>query len=188
MSAHLSYPVIALASLTFSDWMLKGADGSVPESLRAMTQALQKEDSALGRQAHKVAVLLEEASVEELDRSWTQAFGLGEGSVTPHESVALTGLVMQDPRDEVLAVMYAHDLAPDASLHEPADHLGVMLAFWARLVGDEQYLQDAESFCRDHLSWLPWLEKELRAKQPDNAIAIELTVLLEELVGEFLNR
>lgn len=185
MSAHLCNSVTALAALTFSDWMLKGAESSVLESLRAMTQALQTQDSAVGAQAATVGRLLETMTLEELGRSWTQAFCVGERSVTPHESVALTGLVMQEPRDEVLAVMHAHGLAPEASVHEPADHLGVMLAFWARLVADETCLDHAQSFRREHLSWLPWLEKQLRLKQPDNAIAIELTVLLEAVVEDF---
>ena len=41
VTEHLPRPVTALAALTFSDWMLKGIDESILESILAMTQALQ---------------------------------------------------------------------------------------------------------------------------------------------------
>ena len=43
VTEHLPRPVTALAALTFSDWMLKGIDESILESILAMTLALQDE-------------------------------------------------------------------------------------------------------------------------------------------------
>lgn len=129
MTEHLSDRVTALAALTFSDWLIKGADDSICSSLTAMMQTLSEGPHTVAKAACQAAHVLRESSIEEQSRCWTRAFCVGEGSVTPHQSVAATGLVMQEPRDEVLQVMSDFGLAPEAALHEPADHLGVLLAF-----------------------------------------------------------
>ena len=42
MTEHLSDRVTALAALTFSDWLLKGADDSICSSLTALMQTLSE--------------------------------------------------------------------------------------------------------------------------------------------------
>lgn len=79
-------------------------------------------------------------------------------------------------------------LAPEAALHEPADHLGVLLAFWARLLAAPGHADAAVSFAEKHLSWVPWVRAELEAKQPDNDVAMALVTLLETVIDDFLRK
>lgn len=188
VTEHLSRPVTALAALTFSDWMLKGVDEAILESIYAMTQSLQDETLPTTEVARAAAVALEGKTLEEIERAWTQAFCVGDGSVTPHESVAFTGLVMQEPRDEVLEFMHECGVTLSADTHEPADHLGVMLAFLARLLVDDQTQDKALEFAEKHLHWVPWVRKELARKQPDNAIVPVLLTLLEAVLEDFVVR
>lgn len=95
---------------------------------------------------------------------------------------------MQEPRDEVLQVMSDFGLAPEAALHEPADHLGVLLAFWARLLAAPGHADAAVSFAEKHLSWVSWVRAELAAKQPDNDVAMALVTLLETVIDDFLRK
>ena len=160
MTEHLSDRVTALAALTFSDWLLKGADDSICSSLTAMMQTLSEGPQTVAKAACQAAHVLRESSIEEQSRCWTRAFCVGEGSVTPHQSVAVTGLVMQEPRDEVLQVMSDFGLAPDAAV----------------------------SFAERHLSWVSWVRAELAAKQPDNDVALALVTLLETMIDDFLRK
>lgn len=188
MTQHFFNHVTALAALTFSDWMLKGVDESVLESIRAMTQALQSEDSFVAQAAREADLAMAQSTVEDLERAWTRAFCAGDGSVTPHRSVALTGLVMQAPRDEALCVMAEFGLTPEADVHEPADHLGVLLAFWARLLMQPECADAAADFARRQLDWVPWLRKQLAIKQADNKTTLALLQLLECILTDFLQR
>ena len=188
VTEHLPRPVTALAALTFSDWMLKGIDESILESILAMTLALQDESLPTAGAAREAAAVLEGKTLEEIERAWTQAFCVGEDSVTPHESVALTGLVMQEPRDAVLEFMHGCGAAPSADTHEPADHLAVMLAFWARLLADDAAQDKALEFAEKHLQWVPWIRRELNRKQSDNAIVEALLTLLEAVLDDFGTR
>lgn len=79
-------------------------------------------------------------------------------------------------------------LAPEAALHEPADHLGVLLAFWARLLAAPGHADAAVSFAERHLSWVSWVRAELAAKQPDNDVAMALVTLLETVIDDFLRK
>lgn len=69
-----------------------------------------------------------------------------------------------------------------------ADHLGVLLAFWARLLAAPGHADAAVSFAERHLSWVPWVRAELEAKQPDNDVAMALVTLLETVIDDFLRK
>ena len=51
MTEHLSDRVTALAALTFSDWLLKGADDSICSSLTAMMQTLSEGPQTVAKAA-----------------------------------------------------------------------------------------------------------------------------------------
>lgn len=53
----------------------------------------------------------------------------------PFESVFMSesGLLMQEPRDEVCKAYYAEHMAPSESLHTPEDHMAFELEFMAHL-------------------------------------------------------
>ena len=51
MTEHLSDRVTALAALTFSDWLLKGADDSICSSLTAMMQTLSEGPQTVAKKA-----------------------------------------------------------------------------------------------------------------------------------------
>ena len=188
VTQHLSNQVTALAALTFSDWMLKGIDETIFESIQAMTSVLQNVDSCVGQAAQKVAREIAQVDVEDLKRAWTRAFCSGDSSVTPHRSVALTGLVMQEPRDEALNLMSDFGLSPEKDLHEPADHLGVLLAFLARLLAQSDCTQSAGEFALNQLDWVPWVREQLKIKQTDNTTTLALLGLLESILEDFFQR
>ena len=188
MTKHLSDQVTALAALTFSDWLLKGIDEAVCESIQAMTQTLQSEDWPETQAACEADRAISQVSADDLKRAWTRAFCAGSGSVTPHRSVALTGLVMQEPRDEALRLMEKFGLAPRKDIHEPADHLGVLLAFWARLLLQPETVETAVEFARGQLDWVPWVREQLAVTQADNTTTLALLRLLECVLADFLRK
>ena len=77
MTEHLSRPVTALAALTFSDWMLKGVDEAILESIHAMTQSLQDETLPTAEVAEGISAaivfdpsLSAEANVEQMKEAF----------------------------------------------------------------------------------------------------------------------
>ena len=61
MTEHLSDRVTALAALTFSDWLLKGADDSICSSLTAMMQTLSEGPQTVAKAACQAAHVLRES-------------------------------------------------------------------------------------------------------------------------------
>lgn len=181
---QISQQEAALAALTLSDWMLDGGTDAHLASIQAMLDVLQAKAGELGQAARQTQAALARSTQQDLALSWTQAFGLGGNSVTPHESVARTGLVMQQPTDDVIEVMRAYGCATEANITDPADHLGVMLAFWASLWMRQDQGQAARAFALEHLQWIGWLERQLRLKQPDNIVALSLVQLLGAIVAD----
>ena len=98
----------------------------------------------------------------------------------PCESVYRSsgGLVMQWPRDEVLAVYRGESLAKSSECTEPEDHISVELEFMANLTGKsktdnakkrQKLLEQQQEFLSNHLlTWVPNFVAELAetAKSP----------------------
>ena len=121
-------------------------------------------------------------SVEELRVDYARCFvGHGQdtcGAAFPFESVYTSKkrLLMQEARDEVLAIYRASGLDKDESWREGEDHIALELEFMATMArrcadalesGDTKaarsLLQTQRNFLSDHLlRWVPLMTKELR--------------------------
>ena len=104
--------------------------------------------------------------------------GMSRSPVAPYESVytSETGLLMQEARDEVLAVYRSEGLDKLPSWKESEDHIALELEFMA-VLGDrivtaaeaadeaevERLLSTQRNFLEDHLaSWAPLMTADLR--------------------------
>ena len=68
--------------------------------------------------------LSEQLDLQVLGRDYGSLFCLGGSSLSLYESVWLTGLAMQEPRDELRKILRACGLKPNTDSNEPEDHLG----------------------------------------------------------------
>ena len=68
--------------------------------------------------------LSEQLDFPALGRDYGSLFCLGSSSLSLYESVWLTGLAMQEPRDELRKILRASGLKPNTDSNEPEDHLG----------------------------------------------------------------
>lgn len=68
--------------------------------------------------------LSEQLDLQALGRDYGSLFCLGSSSLSLYESVWLTGLAMQEPRDELRKILRACGLKPNTNSNEPEDHLG----------------------------------------------------------------
>ena len=68
--------------------------------------------------------LSEQLDLQTLSRDYGSLFCLGGCSLSLYESVWLTGLAMQEPRDELRKILRACGLKPNTDSNEPEDHLG----------------------------------------------------------------
>jgi TorA maturation chaperone TorD len=161
---------------------------------------------------HKYLSSLWERSVTELAVDYTRVF-LGNGvnaysAAYPFESVFSSSkrLLMQDARDEVLALYRAYRIKPDESWKVGEDHISLELRFMQILgqralnalhSGDEskaaEQLMASYNFLLDHLvSWTPMLVAEIKKFAKTDfyqALAFATTGLLtvdKELLEELL--
>ncbi|MCF0254512.1 MAG: molecular chaperone TorD family protein, partial [Duodenibacillus sp.] len=111
-------------------WLLAGFDAGALKALALWAQAGGTENR------RRLAELLGRLDAGAMELAWSAAFGLGSGSATPHESVYRTGLVMQEPRDEVRRMMIARGFLPALPGNEPEDHLGCEMLLLERLAAD----------------------------------------------------
>lgn len=68
--------------------------------------------------------LSKQLDLQALGRDYGSLFCLGSSSLSLYESVWLTGLAMQEPRDELRKILRASGLKPNTDSNEPEDHLG----------------------------------------------------------------
>ena len=68
--------------------------------------------------------LSKQLDLQALGRDYGSLFCLGSSSLSLYESVWLTGLAMQEPRDELRKILRACGLKPNTDSNEPEDHIG----------------------------------------------------------------
>lgn len=68
--------------------------------------------------------LSKQLDLQALGRDYGSLFCLGSSSLSLYESVWLTGLAMQEPRDKLRKILRACGLKPNTDSNEPEDHLG----------------------------------------------------------------
>ena len=122
-----------------------------------------------------------EAVRTDLAAEYARVFlGMSRRPVAPYESVytSPTGLMMQEARDEVVALYRREGFSVDESMHLPEDHIAFELGFMAGLIRNAMAALDAgdgaeaerlaavrESFVADHLaSWVPSLAQDVEKR------------------------
>ena len=136
-------------------------NGPSEENVQLLTMGLEnsRQCGLISQQEHEE--LSAQLDPEALGRDYTSLFCLGSSSLSLYESVWLTGLVMQEPRDELRKILKACGLKPNIDSNEPEDHLGYIYYCIGMLIErqrtnedksqseDKGLLQEAVS----HLKW-----------------------------------
>ena len=121
-----------------------------------------------------------EAVRTDLAAEYARVFlGMSRRPVAPYESVytSPTGLMMQEARDEVVALYRREGFSVDESMHLPEDHIAFELGFMAGLIRNAMAALDAgdgaaerlaavqESFGAEHLAyWVPALAQDVEKR------------------------
>ncbi len=100
--------------------------------------------------------------LQALSRDYGSLFCLGGSSLSLYESVWLTGLAMQEPRDELRKILRACGLKPNTDSNEPEDHIGFIYycigMLLERRLSKEETLSQSEDLhlLREAVSHLEW--------------------------------
>lgn len=106
--------------------------------------------------------LSEQLDLQALSRDYCSLFCLGSSSLSLYESVWLTGLAMQEPRDELRKILRACGLKPNTDSNEPEDHIGFIYycigMLLERRLSKEETLSQSEDLhlLREAVSHLEW--------------------------------
>ena len=106
--------------------------------------------------------LSEQLDLQALGRDYGSLFCLGGSSLSLYESVWLTGLAMQEPRDELRGILRACGLKPNTDSNEPEDHLGFIYYCIGMLLErrrtEDRDLKESEDIglLREAVSHLDW--------------------------------
>ena len=106
--------------------------------------------------------LSEQLDLQALSRDYGSLFCLGGSSLSLYESVWLTGLAMQEPRDELRGILRTCGLKPNTDSNEPEDHLGFIYycigMLIERLRTEDGDLRESEDIglLREAVSHLEW--------------------------------
>lgn len=114
---------------------------------------------APGTEAERLLDGMEEAlneAAESLEREYVRLFANPAGPACPPWQSSYTGDkgAMGPPHRSALAWYHAAGFEPK-SPNEPADHVGLLLGFYARLIEAPGSPDVREAFYQEHLSWIP---------------------------------
>lgn len=154
-------------------------DAALIEGLRALGSTGDEGlDAYLDATAQQDADELAHAVAADFSRLF---LGMSAHPVAPYESVYLSDLhlLMQEPRDRVVAAYRAEGFGVRDDFGLPEDHLAVELAFMAQLCarveseraagneqGAERLLNAGRSFVEEHLArWVPLFADEVQRRE-----------------------
>lgn len=106
--------------------------------------------------------LSKQLDLQALGRDYGSLFCLGSSSLSLYESVWLTGLAMQEPRDKLRKILRACGLKPNTDSNEPEDHIGFIYycigMLLERRLSKEETLSQSEDLhlLREAVSHLEW--------------------------------
>ena len=106
--------------------------------------------------------LSKQLDLQALGRDYGSLFCLGSSSLSLYESVWLTGLAMQEPRDELRGILRSCGLKPNTESNEPEDHLGFIYYCIGMLIerrrAEDGDLRESEDIglLREAVSHLEW--------------------------------
>lgn len=140
--------------------------------------------------------LSEQLDLQALGRDYGSLFCLGGSSLSLYESVWLTGLAMQEPRDELRGILRTCGLKPNTVSNEPEDHLGFIYYCVGMLLKrrrikdgglreseDLRLLQEAVS----HLKWTRLLAGAISDRHAGNFYS-NIVSIANRLANETINK
>ncbi|WP_302563798.1 TorD/DmsD family molecular chaperone [Parasutterella excrementihominis] len=140
--------------------------------------------------------LSEQLDLQALGRDYGSLFCLGSSSLSLYESVWLTGLAMQEPRDELRKILRACDLKPNTNSNEPEDHLGFIYYCVGMLLekrrGADGELRESEDMSPlketvSHLKWTRLLAGAISDRHAGNFYS-NIVSIANRLANETINK
>lgn len=140
--------------------------------------------------------LSEQLDFPALGRDYGSLFCLGSSSLSLYESVWLTGLAMQEPRDELRKILRACGLKPNTNSNEPEDHLGFIYYCIGMLLekrrGADGDLRESEDMSPlketvSHLKWTRLLAGAISDRHAGNFYS-NIVSIANRLANETINK
>ena len=140
--------------------------------------------------------LSEQLDLQALGRDYGSLFCLGSSSLSLYESVWLTGLAMQEPRDELRKILRACGLKPNTNSNEPEDHLGFIYYCVGMLLekrrGADGDLRESEDMSPlketvSHLKWTRLLAGAISDRHAGNFYS-NIVSIVNRLANETINK
>ena len=140
--------------------------------------------------------LSEQLDLQALGRDYGSLFCLGSSSLSLYESVWLTGLAMQEPRDELRKILRACGLKPNTNSNEPEDHLGFIYYCVGMLLekrrGADGDLRESEDMSPlketvSHLKWTRLLAGAISDRHAVNFYS-NIVSIANRLANETINK
>lgn len=140
--------------------------------------------------------LSEQLDLQTLSRDYGSLFCLGSSSLSLYESVWLTGLAMQEPRDELRKILRACGLKPNTNSNEPEDHLGFIYYCVGMLLekrrGADGDLRESEDMSPlketvSHLKWTRLLAGAISDRHAGNFYS-NIVSIANRLANETINK
>ena len=140
--------------------------------------------------------LSEQLDLQALGRDYGSLFCLGSSSLSLYESVWLTGLAMQEPRDELRKILRACGLKPNTNSNEPEDHLGFIYYCVGMLLekrrgadGDLRESEDTSPLKEtvSHLKWTRLLAGAISDRHAGNFYS-NIVSIANRLANETINK
>lgn len=140
--------------------------------------------------------LSEQLDLQALGRDYGSLFCLGSSSLSLYESVWLTGLAMQEPRDELRKILRACGLKPNTNSNEPEDHLGFIYYCVGMLLekrrGADGDLRESEDMSPlketvSHLKWTRLLAGAILDRHAGNFYS-NIVSIANRLANETINK
>lgn len=137
-------------------------NGPSAENVQLLTAGLEncRECGLISLEEYEA--LSEQLDLQALSRDYGSLFCLGGSSLSLYESVWLTGLAMQEPRDELRGILRSCGLKPNTESNEPEDHLGFIYYCIGMLIerrrAEDGDLRESENMrlLREAVSHLEW--------------------------------
>ncbi len=140
--------------------------------------------------------LSEQLDLQTLSRDYGSLFCLGGSSLSLYESVWLTGLAMQEPRDELRGILRACGLKPNTDSNEPEDHLGFIYYCIGMLLErrrtEDRDLKESEDIgllreAVSHLEWTRLLADAISDRHAGNFYS-NIVSVANRLANETINK
>lgn len=140
--------------------------------------------------------LSEQLDLQALGRDYGSLFCLGSSSLSLYESVWLTGLAMQEPRDGLRKILRACGLKPNTNSNEPEDHLGFIYYCVGMLLekrrGADGDLRESEDMSPlketvSHLKWTRLLAGAISDRHAGNFYS-NIVSIANRLANETINK